>query len=308
MEFVDLQAFLHAATLGGLTRAGERLGVSKSIISRRLAKLEDELGARLLTRTTRGISLTEAGTEFLVYAQRILHDAEEARAAIAGQDGELAGQLRLAAPLAFGIRHLAPALAIFAERHPRLAIDVSYGDHVHDIVRDGYDAAIRIGSLGNSSLLARRITSIRSVVAASPAYLARRGTPQTPQDLSRHEALIYASTRDPGTWVFDGKPRPISVRVQGRMRADSGEALAAAALAGLGIGVFPTFLIYQQLRDGELVALLEQTPLPDFPMSLVRPAGPITAKLALLTDFLMAYFGKDQPWDIACRGHDRSNL
>jgi DNA-binding transcriptional LysR family regulator len=307
MEFVDLQAFLHTATLGGLTRAGERLGVSKSIISRRLAKLEDELGARLLTRTTRGISLTEAGTEFLVYAQRILNDADEARAAIAGQDGELAGQLRLAAPLAFGIRHLAPALAIFAERHPRLAIDVSYGDHVHDIVRDGYDAAIRIGSLGNSSLLARRITAIRSVVAASPAYLARRGTPQTPQDLARHEALIYAGTRDPNIWSFAAKPKAVTVRVQGRMRADSGEALAAAAVEGLGIGVFPAFMIYRQLLDGTLVAILEQTPLPDIAMHLVRPAGPATAKLTLLAEFLIATFGKDQPWDIACRTANRSS-
>lgn len=306
MEFSDLQAFVHVATLGGLTRAGERMGISKSIISRRLAKLEAELGARLLTRTTRGISLTEAGTEFLVHAQRILADAEEARAAIAGHDGELAGLLRLAAPLSFGIRHLAPALAEFAGRHPRLALDVSYGDHVHDIVREGFDAAVRIGALGSSTLLARRLAPVRGVIAASPDYLARHGTPRVPQDLAKHEMLIYAGTRDPGMLFFDADPRPIGVRVHGRIRSDSGEALAEAALAGLGIGMFPAFMIYERVLDGSLVSILEDHPQPDMGIHLVRPPGPATAKLTLLSEFLIDRFGQEQLWDKACRATGRS--
>ena len=307
MEFADLQAFVHAATLGGLTRAGERLGVSKSIVSRRLTKLEAELGARLLTRSTRGLSLTEAGHDFLQRAQRILAEAEEARAAIAGRDGELAGRLRLAAPLSFGTEHLAPALAAFALQHPRLALDVSYADRVHDIIREGFDAALRIGLLGDSSLLARRIAPIQAVIAASPGYLRRCGTPQAPQDLAAHEVLIYAGSRDPGLWMFDAKPRPVGVRVQGRMRADSGEALRAAALAGLGIGIFPAFMVYQQLQAETLVVVLQDHPLPTMGLHLVRPPGPASAKLAMLTDFLVEHFGSEQPWNTACRREKRSS-
>jgi DNA-binding transcriptional LysR family regulator len=300
MEFSDLQAFVHAAGLGGLTRAGDRLGVSKSIVSRRLARLEAELGVRLLTRTTRGISLTEAGQTFLVHAQRILAEAEEARAALAGRDGELAGQLRLAVPLSFGVEHLAPVLAAFAARHPRLALDVSYGDHVHDIVGEGFDAALRIGALGNSSLVARRIAPMRAIVAASPGYLVDHGAPRAPQDLADHDVLIYAGTRDPGLWMFDARPRPVGIRVQGRIRADSGEALRAAAVAGLGIGIFPAFMIYRQLQAGTLVPVLADHPLPVMGLHLVRPAGPLPAKLAMFADFLIEHFVSEQPWDFAC--------
>jgi DNA-binding transcriptional LysR family regulator len=307
MEFAELQAFVHAATLGGLTRAGERLGVSKSIISRRLTRLESELGARLLARSTHGLSLTEAGADFLVHAQRILAEAEEARATVAGRDGELAGQLRLAAPLSFGTEHLAPALAAFALQHPRLSLDVSYADHVHDIVGEGFDAAVRIGMLGDSSLMARRLAPIQAVLAASPAYLDRCGAPAVPQDLAGHDVLIYAGSRDPGLWVFDGKPRPVGIRVHGRVRADSGEALRAAALAGLGIGVFPAFMVYRQLLEGSLVVVLKDHPLPVMGIHLVRPPGTASAKLATLTDFLVAHFGGEQPWDIACRAGGCSN-
>jgi DNA-binding transcriptional LysR family regulator len=215
--------------------------------------------------------------------------------------------LRLAAPLAFGNEHLAPALAAFALRHPRLALDVSYADRVHDIIGEGFDAALRIGLLGDSSLLARRIAPIQAVLAASPAYLGRCGAPGKPQDLAAHEVLIYAGSRDPGLWMFDAKPRPVGVRVQGRMRADSGEALRAAALAGLGIGVFPAFMVYRQLQAGALVVVLQNHLLPVMGLHLVRPPGPASAKLTMLTDFLVDHFGSEQPWDMACRLEGRSS-
>lgn len=303
MDFDDLQVFVHAATLGGLTRAAERMGVSKSIASRRLGKLEAELGARLMTRTTRGLSLTEAGAEFLVRAQAILAATDEAKLSVAGRDGELAGRLRLAAPLSFGVEHLAPALADFAARHPRLSLDVSYGDHRHDIVAQGFDAAVRIGLLESSSLVARRIATLRALIAASPAYLARQGRPAAPADLTHHEALIYAGSRDPGTWTFGDKPGQVSVRVFGRIRADSGEALRAAAVAGIGIGLFPAFMVYRELLAGTLVPVLEDHPLPVLGLHLVRPPGPATAKLTMLSNFLSERFDGQQAWDIACRGH-----
>jgi DNA-binding transcriptional LysR family regulator len=297
MEFADLQTFVHAATLGGLTRAADRMGLSKSIISRRLAKLEAELGARLLTRSTRGISLTEAGDDFLVYAERILAEMDDARAVVASRDGELAGRLRLAAPLSFGTEHLAPAVAEFASQHPRLSIDVSYGDHVHDIVAEGFDAAVRIGSLANSTLVARRIAPMRAIVAASPDYLERRGSPKIPQDLASHEALIYTGFRDPGMWIFDGNPKAFGVRVTGRIRANNGEALRAAAIAGHGIGIFPAFMIHHQLRAGALVAILADYPLPTVGLNLVRAPGPASAKFSIFATFLLERFGGKQPWD-----------
>jgi DNA-binding transcriptional LysR family regulator len=301
MELADIQTFVHVATLNGLTRAGERMGISKSVVSRRLAKLEADLGARLLTRTTRGISLTEAGSDFLIHATRILSEAEEARATIAGRDGELAGQLRLAAPLSFGTEHLAPALAVFAARHPRLALDVSYADHIHDIVSEGFDAALRIGQPGQPTLLARRIAWMHGVIAASPDYLHRHGTPKGPHDLSDHEALIYTGFRDPGLWLFEGKPRPIGVRVSGRIRANNGEALRAAALEGLGIGVFPAFMIHRELQAGTLVPVLDDHPLPAMGLHLVRAPGPISLKLTLLTEFLIERFSSEQPWNRIAR-------
>lgn len=292
---------MNAATLGGLTRAAERMGVSKSIASRRLAKLEAELGARLVTRTTRGLSLTEAGSEFLIRAQSILAAADDAKLSVAGRVGELAGRLRLAVPLSFGVKHLAPALAEFAAAHPRLSLDVSYGDHVHDIIAQGFDAAVRIGVLGSSTLVARRIATLRAVIAASPAYLARHGMLTVPHDLGHHEVLIYAGSRDPGTWTFGEKPSAVSVRVAGRIRADSGEALCAAAVAGLGIGLFPAFMVYRELLSGALVPILKDHPLPVLGLHLVRPPGPVTTKLSMLSDFLVERFGTEQPWDVACR-------
>lgn len=294
MDLADLEVFVKTASLGGLTRASERLGISKSIISRRLSRLEEEVGMRLLNRTTRGISLTEAGTELLIRAERILAEEAEARAVLAGRDGELAGRLRLAASVSFGIAHLAPALAEFALRHPRIELDVSYGDRLHDIVGEGFDAALRIGRLENSSLIARQLAPLHLIVAASPGYLERRGTPRVAQDLSRHELLIYTGTRDPGVWQLGARS---SVRVQGRIRSDSGEALRAAAIAGLGIGLFPRFMIHDQLVSGSLVPLLADYPIPVLGLYVVRPPGALSPKLKALSDYLAEYFGGARPWD-----------
>jgi DNA-binding transcriptional LysR family regulator len=295
MDLADLEVFVKTVSLGGLTRASERLGVSKSIISRRLSKLESDVGTRLLNRTTRGMSLTEAGTELLVRAERILAEEAEARAVLAGRDGELAGRLRLAASVSLGISHLAPALAQFALRHPRIELDVSYGDRLHDIVGEGFDAALRIGRLESSSLVARHLAPLHLVVAASPDYLERRGTPRVPHDLSRHEVLIYTGSRDPGVWQMG--PRS-SVRVQGRIRSDSGEALRAAAIAGLGIGLFPQFMIHGQLVSGSLVRVLADHPVPVLGLYVVRPPGSLSLKLKALSDYLAEYFGGTMPWDM----------
>src|SRR5262245_61465319 len=188
MEIEDIQAFVAVAEAGGLSPAANRLGVSKSIVSRRITRLEKSLRTQLLARTTRGTTLTESGATFREHAARIAAEADAARDAVSA-DGKVRGRLRVAAPLSFGPTYFAPVLAELAGRYPELEIQSSYSDRTVDLVAEGFDAAIRLGVLQDSSLVARRITSFSGRLVASPAYLARRGTPRTLQDLLEHEAV-----------------------------------------------------------------------------------------------------------------------
>ena len=204
-ELDDLRAFVGVVEAGGFSRAAARLGLAKSIVSRRVARLEASLGgARLLARTTRGVSPTEAGAAFHARCVRVLAELDEAREEVAGREAELVGTLRLAAPLSFGIAHLAPALARFAAEHPRLALDVAYSDRMVDLVAERFDAAVRIGALVDSSLVARRLAPVRLVAVASPAYLERRGVPETPADLARHDCLVYSAGAEGTAAAFGG--------------------------------------------------------------------------------------------------------
>jgi DNA-binding transcriptional LysR family regulator len=303
-ELDDLRAFVGVVEAGGFSRAAARLGLAKSIVSRRVARLEASLGgARLLARTTRGVSPTESGAAFHARCVRVLAELDEAREEVAGREAELVGTLRLAAPLSFGIAHLAPALARFAAEHPRLALDVAYSDRMVDLVAERLDAAVRIGALVDSSLVARRLAPVRLVAVASPAYLDRRGVPETPADLARHDCLVYSAGAEGsggGVWRFrtGGRGVATTLRPHGRFRADNGEALVAAALEGLGIAVLPTFLAGGALRSGALVPLLRAFPMPEQGLHVVRPpGGPPPARLRALTDFLLARFGPEPYWD-----------
>jgi DNA-binding transcriptional LysR family regulator len=190
IELDDLRSFVEVVEAGGFNRAASRLGISKSVISRRIARIEADLGTRLLSRTTRGISPTDAGIEFKVRCERILADLAEAREAVAQRGGGVVGRLRISADVSFGVRHVAPLLADMAKRHPRLEIDVSYVDRHVDLIAERFDAAVRIGALKDSSLVARRVAPVRAIVVASPDYLARNGRPRTPGDLASRECLI----------------------------------------------------------------------------------------------------------------------
>jgi DNA-binding transcriptional LysR family regulator len=223
---------------GGFTPAAHRLVLSKSIVSRRLARLEDELGVQLLVRTTRGIGLTEAGATFREHAVRVAAEIDAAREAIS-PEGDVRGRLRIAVPLSFGTTHLAPVLAELARRHPRLQVHAAYSDRFVDLVGEGFDAALRLGYLPDSSLVARRIAPIRGKIVASPAYIDSHGAPRAPEELVHHESLLQR----PGDWQFRHGDKVINVRPQGRFVADSGQALVAAALAGLGIAMLPTCVV-----------------------------------------------------------------
>src|SRR5215207_5570757 len=304
MELDDLRSFVEVVESGGFGRAAARLGISKSMVSRRIARMEADLGTRLLSRTTRGIAPTETGLDLKARGERILAELEDAREAVARHGGEIVGRLRLSVSLAFGVRHVAPVLAELARQHPRLEMDVSYSDRTVDLIGERFDAAIRIGTLKDSTLVARRIAPARGLVFASPEYLAHHGRPRTPADLARHECLIYtgSSALD---WVFRAGKRSIPIRPQGRLRSDNGDAIRQWAVEGLGVGIGPSFLLSDDIESGQLEPLLHEYALPELGIYVVRPPGPhVPGKVRVLIDALVERLG-GQPVRDRCLTHAR---
>ncbi len=287
MEIEDIQAFVAVAEAGGLTTAAGRLGVSKSIVSRRIARLEKALRRQLFTRTTRGAALTEAGATFREHATHIAAEADAARDALA-PDGKVRGRLRVAAPLSFGATHFAPVLVELARRHPELEIQSSYSDRVVDLVAEGFDAAIRLGQLDDSKLVARRISTFGGRLVASPAYLAQHGTPRTPDELMSHMAVNRVNDE----WPLQHEGRVIRIHPRARFTADNGAALVPAVLAGLGIALLPDFLIAEHVDSGALVSLLTDYPMPEAGVYVVRPpGGSASCKVRALIDIMVEKFG-----------------
>jgi DNA-binding transcriptional LysR family regulator len=287
VEIEDLRTFVEVADAGGVSPAARRLGIAKSIVSRRLIRLEEELGIQLLARTTRGAAVTEAGATFREHAARISAEMDAARETIF-PTGDLRGRLRIAAPLTFGPTHLAPVLAELARQHPALQVHACYSDRYIDLVAEGFDCAIRLGYLADSSLVARRVAPMRGSIVASPDYLRKHGEPKTPDELLEHEALLQGTE----SWRFLDGDKTITIHPRGRFKADNGVALAAAALAGLGIAGLPDFLTADHLASGALVRVLCNYPLPEAGLYVVRPPASHPArKIRVLTDLLIERFG-----------------
>jgi DNA-binding transcriptional LysR family regulator len=287
MDTEDLRTFVDVADAGGVSAAARRLGVSKSIVSRRLFRLEAELGVQLLARTTRGAALTEAGVTFREHAARVCAEIDTALETIMPA-GDLRGRLRIAAPLSLGPTHLAPVFAEMARRHPLLHLHASYSDRFVDIIGDGFDCAIRVGYLSDSNLIARRVGSIHGKLVASPGYIREHGAPETPDDLLAHQALMQGAE----TWQLIDGDKTISIHPQGRFKADNGTALAAAAVAGLGIAWLPDHLIEDYLDSSSLVPVMTRYPVPTAGMFVVRPPGQHpTRKVRILTELLIEHFG-----------------
>jgi DNA-binding transcriptional LysR family regulator len=286
MDLEDLRTFVDVADAGGVSSASRRLGVSKSIVSRRLFRLEAELGVQLLARTTRGAALTEAGVTFREHAARVCAEIDTALETIMPA-GELRGRLRIAAPLSLGPTHLAPVFAELARRHPLLHVHASYSDRFVDIIGEGFDCAIRVGYLNDSNLIARRVGPVHGELVASPDYIREHGTPETPDELLAHQALMQGTE----TWQFLDGDKTISVHPQGRFKADNGTALAAAAVAGLGIAWLPNHIIQGYLDSGALVQVMTRYPVPTGGLFVVRPPGQhSTRKVRLLTELLIECF------------------
>lgn len=272
-DLEDLTTFVEVADAGGVTPAARRLGLSKSIVSRRLVRLEKELGVQLLARSTRGAALTEAGTTFREHAARVALELGNARDALT-PEGELRGLLRVATPLSFGPTHVAPVLAELARRHPQLQVHASYADRFVDLISEGFDAAIRVGYLPDSNLVARRVAPLRGRFVASPEYIRAHGAPRTPDELLDHEAVMQGT--EPWRVVNDGRITTVGVR--GRFKADNGEALTVAALAGIGIAALPDFLIDKHIAAGTLVPVLVDYPPPEAGIYVVRPPGVLPSR------------------------------
>jgi DNA-binding transcriptional LysR family regulator len=289
MEIEDIQTFVTVADAGGLSPAAQRLGVSKSIVSRRLARLEKSLGARLLARSTRGASLTEAGATFREHAARIASEADAARDALSPQ-GIVRGRLRVAAPLSFSANTFAPVLAELASRYPELEIQASFSDRKVDLVAEGFDAAIRLGLLQDSSLVARRVATFGGALVASPAYLEKHGAPRTPEELLEHATLNRINEE----WPLMHQGQRISVHPRHtRFTADNGAALVPPALAGLGIALLPNFLIAEHLASGGLVTVMPDYPMPEAGVYVVRPpGGSPPCKVRVLIDIMVEQFGQ----------------
>jgi len=287
LDVEDLRTFVEVADAGGVSSAARRLGVSKSIVSRRLFRLEAELGVQLLARTTRGAALTEAGVTFREHAARVCAEIDIARETILPA-GDLRGRLRIAAPLTFGPTHLAQVFAELARRHPPLHVHTSYSDRFVDLVGEGFDCAVRVGHLSDSNLIARRVAPIYGKLVASPDYIREHGAPETPDELLKHQALMQGTE----TWRFIDGDKTISVHPQGRFKADNGTALAAAAVAGLGVAALPDFLIEDYLASGALVPVMTRYPPTEAGIFVVRPPGQHPArKVRVLTELLIEHFG-----------------
>jgi DNA-binding transcriptional LysR family regulator len=294
VDLLDVLAFVRVAETGAFSRAAERMGMSKSILSRRVARLEQQLGARLLTRTAQGAQPTDVGQAYFERASNILADLEAAEEVVAEAVTQVAGPVRLSAPLSFGVQHLAPALAEFAQVHPRVELDISFDDRPVDLVAGGFDLAVRIGSLKDSSLIARRIAPVRKVPVASPAYLAARGRPERPRDLADHDILLYANEQ----WRFRVGGKWDYVRGRPRLRADNGEMLRAAAEAGLGICILPSFIAAPSFERGTLEPVLRDFPMEEGALHAVMPPGrATTARVRALVEFLAGRFGPEPEWD-----------
>lgn len=286
LDIEDLRTFVEVADAGGVSPAARRLGLSKSIVSRRLARLEAELGIQLLSRTTRGAALTEAGSTFRDHAARACDQIDLARDTILPA-GDLRGRLRIAAPLSFGPTHFAAVFAQMARRHPQLHVHACYSDQFVDLVAEGFDCAIRVGYLQDSNLIARRVGPLRGKLVASPGYVEAHGAPETPDELAAHEALMQGTE----AWKFMDGDRVVTVHPTGRFKADNATALAVAAAAGLGIAWLPDGIVEDYVAAGTLVPVMTRYPPPPAGIYVIRPPGQHPArKVRVLTELLIECF------------------
>lgn len=296
--FDEMNTFVRVVEAGTISEAAEQLGLAKSGVSRRLADLENRLGVRLINRTTRRSSLTDAGRNYYRGAVGLLADVAELDALVADSECLLEGRLRLAAPLSFGLSHLTPAIEEFVRSHPGVVIDIDFSDRQVDLVAQGVDLAIRIAELRDSSLKARRICPVRLMLCASPAYLERHGTPRNPAELAGHQVLMYDIGGGPVLKLGDGRGGELSVQVSPRLVANNGDFLRDMAIAGHGVILTPTFIAWQALATGDLQPVLrDYWPSPLNAYAVYPETRYLSQRARRFIDFLAERFGSNPYWD-----------
>jgi DNA-binding transcriptional LysR family regulator len=298
----EMTAFVRAVDMGGFSAAARELTLTPSALSKLVSRLEDRLGARLLHRTTRRLQLTPEGEAFYVRAQRILAAMDEAEAEVAQASGSPRGLLRLHCGSAFGMHQLAPAIPGFLERHPGVELDLTLNDQLPELQEESFDLAIRIGPLDESSLVARRICDLERVICASPAYLARAGTPRTPDDLQAHNCLWISSRPTLRRWPFDTSDGVRVVHIGGNVVANNAETVLQLAVAGVGITRLTDVIVGDALRRGQLVPILtDWHHVEPAPLYATYPGGRhLPPKVRAMVDFLVEQFA-GAPWRQARR-------
>jgi DNA-binding transcriptional LysR family regulator len=301
-RFDDIATFIHVVETGSLTAAAKRLNVSKSVVSERITHLEQSLGIELLRRSARRVLPTEKGTAFYERARAILQQLEEATVEVSdAADSELAGSLCLSAPMSFGTMHLGGILLDFAAAHPRLDIALELDDRFVDLNSKGFDLAVRIGSLDDSSLVARRLAVSRRIVCCSPDYARRVGLPANLDELTQHACIGYTNRSARDLWRFEpsgSKGAPRAVAMRGRITANNGEVMRDAAIAGLGLALLPLFIVADALRAGTLIdALPSERPVPDTIHAVYPKTRHVPRKVRALVDHLVAAFAGRLPWE-----------
>lgn len=295
-KFAEMSAFAAVVEAGSFVRAADALGLSKTAVSRLVGDLEARLGARLLHRTTRRLSLTPEGEVFLDRCRQVLGDVAEAEAELSSHSGEAIGRLRINVPVTFGLLHLAPLWPAFMALHPKVELDVTLADRLVDLVDEGYDLAVRIARLQASSLVSRQLTSTRLVLCASPQYLSQHGSPKHPAELARHAVISYTLLSMGDRWEFEGPEGVVSVTVTPRMRTNSGDTCCAAALQHQGLVLQPSFLVGTHLASGALVEVLPHYRSIELGVYVVYPSRKhLAPKIRALTDFLVEAF-RMQAW------------
>jgi len=298
-----MKLYCHIVDAGQLSIAADQLNLSKGAVSKQLAKLEAHLGGRLLNRTTRRLTPTEAGTAFYERAKQILESVEEAECVVSGLTAEPSGTLKINAPMSFGFLHMGKLLSKYQQKYPKVNIDITLHDRQIDLVEEGYDLALRIATLKDSSLIARRLTSCHLVMCASPAYLDKYGEPKTPSDLKAHQCILYAYSDSVKSWTFEDKAgKKQLVSVDGSLFANNGNLICNALINGMGIARLPTFIIGDALRKGEAKIILDEWRPKAQDISLLYPSSRhLSAKVRAFVDLAVEHFqplaGEVNEWD-----------
>jgi DNA-binding transcriptional LysR family regulator len=294
----SMSIFVEVVNGQSFTAAADKTGFSRAQVSKSVSQLEAYLGTRLLNRTTRRISLTETGRIYYERCKAILNDIDEVEGIAGEQASNPHGKLTISAPTSFGTLHLNEAIPQYMKQYPQVQITLSLADRFIDVVAEGFDLAIRIAELEDSSLIARRIAPCKRVFCASPDYLNKYGTPKVPQDLAIHQCLIYSNDLKPDTWILHGPNGTESIKVNGPICADNGDILKAAAISGLGVTLLPTFIAGPDLAAGRLKQVLPDYCPPEISIYIVFPSRRyLSAKVKTFVNFLSGYYGECPSWD-----------